>query len=184
MRKVILFIASSLDGFIASISGDVDWLFHDQDYGYSSFIAGVDTVVMGRRTYEQILTFGDYPYPGTTGYVFSKTRSGERDANVEFVSGDVARFIADLKAVPGKNIWLVGGGQLNGAFLQQGLIDEFVVSTTSPGNSRGGHPPVSGRNGRPRIELATLRFVRGRLGPTNLRPEFLTLASDNDHSSS
>ena len=128
MRKVILFIATSLDGFIASVSGDVDWLFHDQDYAYSSFIAGVDTVVMGRRTYEQILTFGDYPYPGTAGYVFSKTRSGERDQNVEFVSGDVARFIADLKAVPGKNIWLVGGGQLNGAFLQHGLIDEFVVS--------------------------------------------------------
>ena len=138
MRKVVLFIATSLDGFIARSSGDVDWLFQDQnqDYGYDSLIAGTDTVVMGRRTYEQILTFGDYPYHGMSGYVFSTTRSGERDANVEFVSGDVARFIAGLKAGlnagPGenseKNIWLVGGGKLNQAFLEQGLIDEFILS--------------------------------------------------------
>ena len=134
MRKVILFIATSLDGFIARSSGDVDWLFQDQDqdYGYEALIAGTDTVVMGRRTYDQILSFGDYPYRGMSGYVFSTTRSGERDENVEFVSGDVARFIAGLKTGPGeiseKNIWLVGGGELNQAFLEQGLIDEFIVS--------------------------------------------------------
>lgn len=65
MRQVVLFIASSLDGYIATASGDVDWLFTDQDYGYIDFFALVDTVLMGRRTYEQILSFGEYPYMGT-----------------------------------------------------------------------------------------------------------------------
>ena len=102
MRKVILFIATSLDGFIARSSGDVDWLFQDQDqdYGYEALIAGTDTVVMGRRTYDQILSFGDYPYRGMSGYVFSTTRSGERDENVEFVSGDVARFHCRIENRP------------------------------------------------------------------------------------
>lgn len=62
MRKVVLFIASSLDSYIARPSGDITWLFTDQDYGYSEFFATIDTVLMGRKTYEQVLTFGEYPY--------------------------------------------------------------------------------------------------------------------------
>ncbi len=61
MRKVILFIASSLDGYIARTSGAVDWLFTDQDYGYADFLTGVDTILMGQHTYEQVLSFGEYP---------------------------------------------------------------------------------------------------------------------------
>jgi dihydrofolate reductase len=64
MRKVILFIASSLDGYIARQSGDIDWLFTDQDYGYSESFASVDTILMGRKTYKQVFTFGEYPYKG------------------------------------------------------------------------------------------------------------------------
>ena len=63
MRKVVLFIASSLDGYIAGPKGGIDWLFSDQDYGYAEFFAGVDTVVMGRLTHEVSLSFGEYPYP-------------------------------------------------------------------------------------------------------------------------
>jgi dihydrofolate reductase len=71
MRKVILFIASSLDGYIARTSGAIDWLFTDQDYGYTKFFVGIDTVLMGRRTYEQALSFRESPYKGIQCCVFS-----------------------------------------------------------------------------------------------------------------
>ena len=128
MRKVILFIASSLDGYIARASGDVDWLFTDQDYGYADFFALVDTVLMGRHTYEQVLSFGEYPYIGTQGFVFSKTRGSEYDDNVTFISSALPTFVQELKSSAGKNIWLVGGAELISSFLQHDLIDEFIIS--------------------------------------------------------
>jgi len=72
MRRIILFIAASLDGHIARPSSEVDWLFTDQDYGYTEFLASVDTVLMGRKTYEQVLTFGEFPYQEKQSYVFSR----------------------------------------------------------------------------------------------------------------
>ncbi len=127
MRKLILFIACSLDGCIARENGDVDWLFTDQDYGYAEFLSSIDTVLMGRKTYEQVLTFGEYPYQGIEGYVFSRTRGNGRDENAAFVSGDVAGFVRDLKRRPGKAIWLVGGGELVRSFVQHDLIDEYEI---------------------------------------------------------
>ncbi|MCX9012182.1 MAG: dihydrofolate reductase family protein [Candidatus Methanoperedens sp.] len=128
MRKVVLFIASSLDGYIARTSGDVDWLFTDQDYGYADFLAGVDTVIMGRRTYEQALSFGEYPYKGKQGFVFSRTRKEKRDEHVAFISGGIASFIEGLKKSTGKNIWLVGGSEVIHSCMSHDLIDEFVIS--------------------------------------------------------
>jgi hypothetical protein len=72
--NVVLYIAASLDECIAGPSGEIDWLFSDQDCGYTEFLASVDTVVMGRKTYEVSLSFGDYPYQGTRGIVFSRIR--------------------------------------------------------------------------------------------------------------
>jgi dihydrofolate reductase len=127
-RKIILYIASSLDGYIATKSDGLDWLFMDQDYGYSEFIKNIDTVLMGRLTYQLILSFGDYPYKGTEGFVFSRKETRPKDEHVTFVSSDIKTFINDLKNKPGKNIWLVGGGELNRTFLELGLIDEFIIS--------------------------------------------------------
>jgi dihydrofolate reductase len=98
MRQVILFIASSLDGYIARTSGDVDWLFTDQDYGYTDFFANIDTLLMGRHTYEQVLSFGEYPYQGKQGFVFSRTRGGVSDENVTFISDNLASFVESLRA--------------------------------------------------------------------------------------
>jgi len=128
MRKVILFIATSLDGFIAGKSGEIDWLFTDQDYGYTDFLKTIDVVIMGRKTYEQVLTFGEYPYSGMEGYVFSRSLAGSKDENVRFVSGDVGELVASLKSKPGKDIWLVGGSEVIQPFLEQDLIDQFVIS--------------------------------------------------------
>jgi dihydrofolate reductase len=128
MRKIILFIASSLDGYIARTSGAVDWLFTNQDYGYADFLAGVDTILMGRRTYEQVLSFGEFPYKGIQCFVFSRTRGGERDEYVTFISDNIESFIEGLKNSTGKNIWLVGGLEVIQYFIIHDLIDEFVIS--------------------------------------------------------
>lgn len=128
MRSIQLFIATSLDGYIARTSGAVDWLLTDQDYGYSEFFEQVDTVLMGRKTYEQVLSFGEYPYSGKQGYVFSKTQLQQQDENVEFVSSDEAIFLNELCQKDGKNIWLVGGSEIIHFCLQHEFVDELILS--------------------------------------------------------
>ena len=138
MPEVILYIAASLDGYIARSDGAVDWLDEvavqgdgaDEDFGYEEFYAGIGTVLMGRVTYEQVLTFDvDYPYPGTAGYVFSRTRAGQRDDNVEFVDGaDIPSFISHLKETSDRHIWLIGGGLLVQEFLRHDLVDRIIIT--------------------------------------------------------
>jgi dihydrofolate reductase len=147
--EVVLYIASSLDSYIARPDGNVDWLDEiaapgegsQEDFGYAEFFAAIGTVLMGRATYEQILTFGvDYPYPGTTGYVFSRTRAGQHDENVEFVDGaDIPRFIAHLRVASDQHIWLIGGGLLIREFLRHDLIDRIII-TVMPVILGGGIP--------------------------------------------
>lgn len=127
MRRIRLFITSSLDGYIARSDGAVDWLFTDQDYGYTEFLAQVDTVIMGRTTYEQVLGFGEYPYTSKRGIVISQTRSGQRDQHVEFVGSDLRTFVEALRQAEGQDIWLVGGATVIDWFLRQGLIDELLL---------------------------------------------------------
>ncbi|HSB47387.1 MAG TPA: dihydrofolate reductase family protein [Candidatus Bilamarchaeum sp.] len=126
MRKVILFIASSLDMFIARKDGSVDWLFTDGDYGYRKFYESVDTVLMGRKTYELALKLGD-SFGGKNCVVFSRSAGRKAKGNVKFAS-DPASFTEKLRAAPGKDIYLVGGGQIVSALLNAGLVDEIVLS--------------------------------------------------------
>jgi dihydrofolate reductase len=128
MRKLVLFIAASLDGYIARPDGGIDWLFTDQDYGYQAFYDSVDTILMGRRTYDQVLSFGDYPYAGKHAYVFSTRPLSWANADVEAVSEDAASFISRLKHADGGPIWLVGGAALIKTCLERDMIDEFMVS--------------------------------------------------------
>jgi dihydrofolate reductase len=127
MPKVILFIATSLDGYIAGPHGEIDWLFHDADYGYTAFFDSVQALVMGRKTYELSLSFGEWPYGDKPVYVFTR-QTPPVDVRVHFVVGDAAGLVAGLRAQGIQNIWLVGGGALVSTFLQEGLIDEFVIS--------------------------------------------------------
>ncbi|MBW4611740.1 MAG: dihydrofolate reductase family protein [Desmonostoc vinosum HA7617-LM4] len=128
MRKISLFIASSLDGYIARESGEVDWLFTDQDYGYPEFFNQIDTVIMGRKTYQQVLDFGEYPYQGKESFVFSTTLQSQTDKNVRFVSSNWEEFINKLRYSNGRDIWLVGGAQIIHYFLKHGFIDELILS--------------------------------------------------------
>ena len=123
---MILYIAASLDGYIVRETGGVDWLPINADSGYDEFYKSIDTVIMGKKTY-QILTFGEYPYKDKTSFVFSRDNSLTKDENVEFASG-VEDFVRKLSPSSKENIWLVGGSELLSAFLRHKLVSELILS--------------------------------------------------------
>ena len=128
MGKIILYIASSLDGYIAKKNGGVDWLAEGDISGYDEFYKTIDTVVMGKTTYNQVLTFGKYPYKDKKSYVFTRSNNDRtKDGNTEFVSS-VDKFIKDILPNLKENIWLVGGGQIISSFLNHGILDEIILS--------------------------------------------------------
>ncbi len=135
MRKIILYIAASIDNYIARPDGNVDWLHNPdyalegEDYGYASFYKTIDTTLMGNSSYQEILGFDvPFPYPDKTNYVFSRSENNEDNEFVKFFSGDIAKFTKQLKEKPGKDIWLVGGGQINTVLLINGLIDKIILT--------------------------------------------------------
>ncbi|GAA4430882.1 dihydrofolate reductase family protein [Bremerella cremea] len=128
MRKIIYFVTASLDGYIARPDGAIDWLTQaegNEDFGFSEFLNSIDTVIQGRTTYEQVLTFGPYPYAEKQNYVFS--RKLLQCQHAEIVRQPVTDFVRWIRKQPGKDIWLVGGGQLAASFLHAGVIDELKV---------------------------------------------------------
>ena len=127
MRKIKLFIASSLDGYIAKEDGGVDWLPDNADSGYDEFYKTIDAVIMGRKTYEQVLTFGAYPYGDKKSYIFTSNSNRNKDENVEFVS-KIDEFTKELISSPGEDIWLVGGAEIISSFLNSGFVDEIIIS--------------------------------------------------------
>jgi dihydrofolate reductase len=133
-RKVILYSAISLDGFIARKDGNIDWLpstdsLGDDDQDYKDFYEQIDVTLMGRKTYEQVLGFpGEFPYAKTTNYVFSRQQQPSNKL-VHFIHDHVEEFVNQLKDQPGKDIWLIGGGELNTLLLNANLIDELILTT-------------------------------------------------------
>ncbi len=130
MRRIVVYIATSADGYIARPDGDVGWLDRPRpkdNYGMGAFYKSVDTVLMGRKTYDFALKFGQESYPGKKNYIFSRTSRKSRSTNVQFVSEEIGEFAARLRSSKGKDIWLVGGGELIAAFLDVGQIDEFII---------------------------------------------------------
>ncbi len=131
-RTLILYIAASLDGYIAKPDGDIGWLSAveapPEDYGYAEFVKTVDTIIMGRKTYDKVLSFGiPWPHEGRKCYVLSGTRSG-RDENVEFFNGDVSDLITRIRQTPGQNIYCDGGAEVVHELMQRDLIDRYVIS--------------------------------------------------------
>ena len=130
MRKLKLYIATSFDSYIAGSNGDIDWLQveGDLDYGYKEFYASIDTTLMGNSTYKAVLPFTESPYPEKTNYVFTRGALLPETSHGRFVSGDIAAFVGSMKEAPGKDIWLVGSGQVNTIMLNAGLIDEIILT--------------------------------------------------------
>ena len=132
-RKIIVHIAASTDGYIARPDGDLEWLTSRPTpkgfYGMNAFMKTIDTLMMGRLTYEAGLRLGGKFDPGSPTFVFSRHAPPEDvPAGVEFVSDAIGPFVERLRERPGKDIWLMGGGDLIASFLDAGAIDEFVVS--------------------------------------------------------
>lgn len=133
-RKLVLYIASSLDGYIATEEHNLDWLLSTEgegDNGYTKFYDTVDTILMGRITYEWIIEHekNNFPYKGKECYVFSKTKR-EKNQDVTFLCDDIVEFTRKLKNKPGQNIWLVGGGNLLNSFIKEKLVDEIIINIT------------------------------------------------------
>ena len=129
MARITYYVAASLDGFIADPNGSVDWLpgGDADDYGYAEFYAGVEALVMGRRTYDQALSFGPWPYPGKPAYVFTHTPPGDGPPEVRSVQASAAQFAQEISELHSGTVWLVGGANLADQFRQAGLIDEYQV---------------------------------------------------------
>jgi dihydrofolate reductase len=134
MRKIVLGLGISLDGYIARPDGAVDYLFMPKDYSMGPFFATIDTYVMGRKTLDAALKMSGKPYTSPGGlatYVFSHSQPpGERDG-LTWVNESPAAFVRRLRKRPGKrkdkNIWLMGGGELAREFLKADLVDELYI---------------------------------------------------------
>jgi len=122
----LVYVASSLDGYVARENGEIDWLPETTESGYDAFYKSVDTVIIGKTTYDQVLTFGEYPYKDKKSFVFTRTCQSS-DENTKFVS-DVEKFVKEGFPGTGENIWLVGGAQIIASFLKQGAVDEIIIS--------------------------------------------------------
>jgi dihydrofolate reductase len=174
MRKIKLYIASSLDSFIADENGNIDWLFSDADYGYTEFYNSIDTILVGRKTYEQSLTFDEDPYKGKKVYVFTHNNAKEQKQKkttsyVEYVDKDIPEFVRRLLQQPfsnGGDIWLLGGGKILSLFLNADLVDEIILSV---------HPIILGKgiplfnNIEKSVKLRLLESIPFECGLVQLR---------------
>jgi dihydrofolate reductase len=130
MRLIKYFVASSLDSYISRKDGGVDWLFMDQDYGMKEFFASVDVAVMGRKTYQKAIELAPSRplFPGMKNYVFSHLLPKGKQEHIEVVSDPPEMWAESVRARPGKDIWLVGGGEMVREFLQKKLVNEIGIS--------------------------------------------------------
>ncbi len=165
MRRVLYRVAASLDGYIAGPHGELDWIIHDPAVNLAKVFESVDTVLMGRRTYELTQQPGAPPWPrGWQIYVFSRTLRPKEHPGVTVVTDDAGPRVAALRAAPGREIWLFGGGSLFRSLLvakQVDLVEVAVVPVLL-----GGGIPLLG-TGAPLTQLAldhVERYPSGLLG--------------------
>jgi len=136
-RKIIAYLATSADGYIARPDGDVEWLNRRPrtgDYGMKEFYAKIDTILLGRKTYDWTKRFlkqnpkmGGMVNSKIAHYVFSRKPRRQALPGMEFVPEPVKEFAQRLRASPGKDIWMMGGGELIASFLDAGELDEFDI---------------------------------------------------------
>ncbi|MFB3164831.1 dihydrofolate reductase family protein [Neobacillus sp. 179-J 1A1 HS] len=127
--RLVFYGAISLDGYLARENHSLDWLFGtegEEETGYQEFYDSVDTILMGRSTYDQIaiLSPEKFPYEGKPCYVFSRTMTGSNE-HVTFINEDIIGFTQSLKEQEGKRVWVVGGGEVLKPLLK--LVDEFII---------------------------------------------------------
>ena len=129
---MILYVAQSIDGYIAREDGSVDWLEPGtgEDYGFHSFFNDIEVVFMGNTTYKQVLSFeGEFPYKGKDVFVITNDMNKQNDEYATFLSGKLSKYIDKIKKKANGTCWLVGGGKTVSFFLENKLIDELRLFT-------------------------------------------------------
>lgn len=172
MRKLILGLAITLDGYIEGSNGEYDWCFTDQDYGLHEFYECIDALFIGRKSYETMQKYAESNngeavpgMPALTEYVFSKTLVAVKDGSV-LIAEDSMREARRIKHLPGKDIWLFGGASLTDAMMKEGLVDELWLSV---------HPILLGsgkllfREQKERTNLELLESKTYKTGLVSLR---------------
>ena len=165
-RRVIVHIATSADGYIARPDGDLEWLTSRPApagfYGMNDFVRSIDTKLLGRKTYELSLRMGAKFDTGNRTIVFSRhAPPADAPPTVEFASGAIGPFVSRLREQPGKDIWMMGGGEVIASFLDEHAIDEFVISV-APVFIGDGIPLIARRHRHVPLELLSVeRFEDG-----------------------
>ena len=127
MREIVLSLGISLDGYIARPDGAVDFLFMPKDYSFAPFFASIDTAIMGRKTFDVAVQAGRGSFASSKidNYIYSRALPPGQRNDVTFTNQPPASLVAELRKKPGKNIWLMGGGELAREFLKADLVDQL-----------------------------------------------------------
>jgi dihydrofolate reductase len=171
--KFFVYIATSLDGYIARENGDLDWLPQagDEDYGYQTFFDSIDTLVIGRSTFEKVLTFDPWPFAGKRVVVLSNTLTNVPDNVkhlVEISNLQLRELAAHLEATGSKRVYVDGGKTIQ-SFLRAGLIDQLTLFTVPVLIGRG--LPLFGElNSDVQLELVSSRAFRSGMTERIYRP--------------
>ena len=181
-RKVIVHIATSADGYIARPDGELEWLTSRPApagfYGMNTFMRSIDTKLLGRKTYEVSLRMGAAFDSKTRTIVFSRhAPPADAPSGVEFVSEAIGPFVSRLRAQPGKDIWLMGGGDIIASFLDEQAIDEFVISV-APVFIGDGIPLIARRHRHVPLELLSVERFDDGLVQSRYRVQGATPADD------
>ena len=165
-RKIIVFVGTSADGFIARRDGDIEWLTSrpkpEGFYDIAKFTASIDTKILGRKTFEKSLALGAKFDGSTRTYVFSaQSPPAAYPSGVEFVTESIPSFARRLRASAGKDIWMMGGGGIIASFLDAGAIDQFIINV-APLLIGDGIPLIAPRHRHvPLTLLSTRQFSDG-----------------------
>lgn len=129
MRKIVLGLGMSIDGYIARPNGDIDFLFMPKDYSMAAFFATIDTAIMGRKSFDAGLKMGGGTFNnfGLATYVFSRSQTPGERHGYTVINESPTGFVSKLRQRPGKDIWLMGGGELTREFLEADLVDELYL---------------------------------------------------------
>jgi dihydrofolate reductase len=173
MRKVTLGLANSLDNYIARKDGGFDWIHWSKEVAEISarFMKTVDALLIGRKTYDGMLAYGQTSYPGAKNYVFTRAKRksatlkkklamNNSDKNVEIISSDAAKFVRELKRKKGKGIVIFGGGELAKSLFEADLIDEVVLNI-HPVLLGSGIPLFHEMKQQINLELRDCRILKG-----------------------
>lgn len=152
MRRIRYQVACSLDGYIADAQGGAGWIVHEPEIDFAELFAQFDTLLMGRVTYESMTKHGTDGFWGKKVLVFSRTLRQEDHPEVEVVSEGIEERVRELRAEPGKDIWLFGGGELFRSLLELGLVDT-VEPAIIPVLVGGGVPFLPSPAVQKRLEL-------------------------------